>query len=315
MSRTMPPPSVCVADASRMTKRSPLQAAIGRSSMQHTSALAPGSMRSPSSIATRASTSSAPWCRCTVARCWSARACVASARVASKRVVRLSSPAACSQSPRAASAFSMPARFSAQRCPATPLAAARSCACSERTRALTRRPCGPGTISTRSPTATRPACTVPATMVPMPGSVKLRSIAMRKLPPADRAPKRAACSRRCAPSASTPVPSTDETGNTGQCAAGVPRSRDASCSSTAARRAASTASILVSAITPRVMPSCSRMSRCSSVCGMTPSSAATTSSARSMPVAPASMVCTKRSCPGTSMKPSTPASSSAATGT
>ncbi|HSG75252.1 MAG TPA: hypothetical protein VLA30_03865 [Burkholderiales bacterium] len=42
--------------------------------------------------------------------------------------------------------------------------------------------------------------------------------------------------------------------------------------------------------------------RCSRVCGITPSSAATTSSARSIPVTPAVMLRTKRSCPGTSMK-------------
>ena len=40
---------------------------------------------------------------------------------------------------------------------------------------------------------------------------------------------------------------------------------------------------------------------------MTPSSAATTSSTKSMPVAPASMLCTNFSCPGTSTKPSTDA--------
>ena len=42
------------------------------------------------------------------------------------------------------------------------------------------------------------------------------------------------------------------------------------------------------------------MSKCSRVCGITDSSAATTSSTASMPVAPASMLRTKRSCPGTS---------------
>ena len=42
------------------------------------------------------------------------------------------------------------------------------------------------------------------------------------------------------------------------------------------------------------------MARCSRVCGITPSSAATTSSARSMPPTPASMFLMKRSWPGTS---------------
>ena len=53
------------------------------------------------------------------------------------------------------------------------------------------------------------------------------------------------------------------------------------------------------------MPSRSRIARCSRVCGMTPSSAATTRSAKSMPVAPASMLLTNRSWPGTSTKPRT----------
>ncbi|MDK9723021.1 MAG: hypothetical protein OEL53_17770 [Rhodospirillales bacterium] len=41
------------------------------------------------------------------------------------------------------------------------------------------------------------------------------------------------------------------------------------------------------------------------VCGITPSSAATTRSALSMPETPASMLWMKRSCPGTSMNPMT----------
>ena len=45
------------------------------------------------------------------------------------------------------------------------------------------------------------------------------------------------------------------------------------------------------------------MSRCSSVCGITPSSAATVKSTRSMPCAPASMLRMNRSCPGTSTTP------------
>ena len=58
---------------------------------------------------------------------------------------------------------------------------------------------------------------------------------------------------------------------------------------------AMTRSALVSATSAASMPSRSMIARCSSVCGLHPSSAATTSSAKSMPLAPASMVCTKRS--------------------
>jgi hypothetical protein len=45
------------------------------------------------------------------------------------------------------------------------------------------------------------------------------------------------------------------------------------------------------------------MATCSRVWGMTPSSAATTSRTRSIPVAPATMVRTSPSCPGTSTTP------------
>ena len=51
---------------------------------------------------------------------------------------------------------------------------------------------------------------------------------------------------------------------------------------------------------PRGMRSSRQMSKCSRVCGITDSSAATTSSTQSMPPTPASMFCTKRSWPGTS---------------
>ena len=56
--------------------------------------------------------------------------------------------------------------------------------------------------------------------------------------------------------------------------------------------------------TTRTRASRSTMARCSRVCGITPSSAATTSSTASMPHTPASMLRTKRSWPGTSTKPS-----------
>ena len=49
------------------------------------------------------------------------------------------------------------------------------------------------------------------------------------------------------------------------------------------------------------------MWKCSRVCGITDSSAATTSSTASMPWAPASMLRTKRSWPGTSMNEATSA--------
>ena len=58
----------------------------------------------------------------------------------------------------------------------------------------------------------------------------------------------------------------------------LPRPRRTRCSSTR--------SILLNATAPRATPSSSRIARCSRVCGITPSSAATTSSAKSIPHAP-----------------------------
>ena len=65
----------------------------------------------------------------------------------------------------------------------------------------------------------------------------------------------------------------------------------------------STMSFLVMTIRPSFMPSSVSMLRCSTVCGMKPSSAATTSIARSIPPAPASMFFMNFSCPGTSTMP------------
>ena len=56
----------------------------------------------------------------------------------------------------------------------------------------------------------------------------------------------------------------------------------------------------VTATTPRSIPSRRRIARCSCVCGRAPSAASITSRKRSIPVAPATMLRTKRSWPGTS---------------
>ena len=55
---------------------------------------------------------------------------------------------------------------------------------------------------------------------------------------------------------------------------------------------------------PRWMPSSRQMSKCSRVCGLIDSLAATVNSSRSMPPTPASIFLMKRSCPGTSTNPS-----------
>ncbi len=73
----------------------------------------------------------------------------------------------------------------------------------------------------------------------------------------------------------------------------------------------STASIFVRTVRPRCTLSSEQIARCSRVCGITDSSAEMTSSTTSMPPTPASMFLMKRSCPGTSTKPSVVRASSA----
>jgi len=104
-------------------------------------------------------------------------------------------------------------------------------------------------------------------------------------------------------SRSSPAPVTAEQGTMG-----APRRKVGSMvcrrsSSTSSSQSGSTRSTLVSATQPRWTPSSWQMSRCSRVCGITPSSAATTSITRSIPPAPATMLLMKRSCPGTSTTP------------
>lgn len=206
-----------------------------------------------------------------------------------------------SQSPRwiCSTASRSPARFSATRWPAWASPASRFCACRPRTR--TRLPAGPSSSS--SPIRTRPAKAVPVTTTPAPVTLKARSMARRKWPLSLRAAVRAASSISAARRASMPSPRMLETGKIGAPASAPAASRFSICCSTSVMRAGSTRSILVSATSARRMPSNSTMARCSRVCGITPSSAATTSSTQSMPLAPASMLCTKRSWPGTSIKP------------
>ncbi len=105
-----------------------------------------------------------------------------------------------------------------------------------------------------------------------------------------RGPERVAGPRRCS---TTPGRSGSRPGTCRPGAWRRPRAR-----ARASRR--STRSVLVSATMPDLMRRSWQIARCSRVCGITPSSAAITSSARSIPPTPASMFFTKRSWPGTS---------------
>ncbi|CAJ6204410.1 Uncharacterised protein [Burkholderia pseudomallei] len=206
-------------------------------------------------------------------------------------------------SPRASAALSMPARFSAHRSPAWPTSVARFCAWMLRTRTVS----PVRATASESPVRTRPATAVPVTTVPCPASVNTRSTASRNRPSSRRARQASAVSRRCAFNAATPASSGSlaRVSKTGASASGEAASHARISSRTRATRAASTRSHFVSASAPCATPSSCRIDRCSRVCGITPSSAAITTSAKSIPHAPAAIVWTSFSWPGTSMKPST----------
>ena len=99
-----------------------------------------------------------------------------------------------------------------------------------------------------------------------------------------------------------------ETGMMGTPSSVVPSRTSWTSAVTSSSHSSSTRSRLVTATSPRLTFSRSRMARCSRVWGITDSSAATTSRARSMPPTPASMLLTNRSCPGTSTMLTSPPS-------
>ena len=160
----------------------------------------------------------------------------------------------------------------------------------------------PGATDTRSPTRSGPSISVPVTTVPKPLIVNARSIGSRARPmsrtggSADSAPSSADRS------ASSPAPVAAEQRTMAAPASDVGASSSSTSASTRSSHSPSAKSHFVSATTPCVVCSRSRMAKCSRVCGITPSSAATTNSARSMPPTPASMFLMKRSWPGTSTR-------------
>ena len=155
--------------------------------------------------------------------------------------------------------------------------------------------------TSRSPAAIEPDQSVPVTTVPMPVERERavdrqarRAVGGARLDAVRGRVERARAARRgrrpCAPR------SRRRRRPRAPCPRAAPRRRRARARAVSS----STRSRLVSATTAVRTPSSSRIATCSRVCGITPSSQATTSSARSMPVAPEIMVRTKRSCPGTS---------------
>ena len=244
--------------------------------------------------------STVPVCSVSEAPCRSDRGESASTRtIASRRRVEDSVPGGASTSPRATSSFSTPVTLTARRPPGDATSTFRPCCWSPRTRTV--RPCG--TISSSSPTDRTPSTSVPVNTVPNPLMVKARSMGSRARPRSTLSFAPARMPSRAASSSSRPCRVTAETGTMR-----APDSTDFSSVETTSDvticcQSASTRSIFVSATNPDGTSSRSMICRCSSVCGRTPSSAATTRITASSPCTPASMLRMKRAWPGTSTTP------------
>ena len=200
----------------------------------------------------------------------------------------------------------LPARLRAQRSPAAAVSTGRLCAWMPRTLPSMPR----GLSISRSPTATAPAATVPVDDQPDAGQgegavdrqaeqARRAAVAARAAAAARRALLQMRGERRDAVAGAARHREDRALGiaGGGEQVADLARHRGR-----AARR--STRSILVTTPVISATPISSRMSRCSRVCGRGPSSAATTSSTRSIDSTPASMFGRNRSWPGTSTKPS-----------
>ncbi len=185
----------------------------------------------------------------------------------------------------------MPGSATATRWPASARSTERSCTWTERTR--TRRPSG----STRSssPSPIDPDHSVPVTTVPIPRRLNERSTKRRVASRRGRRSTRPASEASALRSSSNPSPVRALVSTTG-----APGTSSRASSTARARVSTSTESTFVIATTPCSMPSSRTIARCSRVCGLAPSAASTTSRNRSMPVAPATMLRTNRSWPGTS---------------
>ena len=170
-----------------------------------------------------------------------------------------------------------------------------------RTLTAPRAPGPAGKATTSSSSRTRPVASVPVATVPNPLTVNTRSSGRRSGPSIGRGRAAAASRPSSACSAGSPAPVAAEQGTIAADSRKVPRTRPRTSSVTSASQSGAARSVLVSAISPRGTPSSRHTSRCSRVCGIGPSSAATTSMTRSIPLAPATMVRTNRSCPGTSI--------------
>ena len=146
---------------------------------------------------------------------------------------------------------------------------------------------------------------VPVTTVPAPLAANTRSTQSRGRPRSAARGAEASMSSRATRSSARPRPERESTASTSVGRNEAAASRCSSISSRASsRRSSSTRSAFVITARPCEMPSRSRIRRCSSLCGIHPSVAATTRIAASTAPTPASMFLRNRTCPGTSTNPS-----------
>ncbi len=294
-SSTTPPPMVVTGENERRTNRSPPRATTGVSSTKRATPRCPGAIAGVCTA--RASTSAVPRCtRTRVREVTGLRAVGRSSAATSMSVVARQPDPVTATWPRASSLLSTPTRASAVRRPGT----ARSAFCPwtsiDRTRAS--RPSGRSW--TASPIATLPLQVEPVTTVPAPATANTRSIGNRNRSSAGRSTRSPATRRNASRKSSRPSPVITEVATAASQRTRLAPRRVLTSLCTRSSHSASTRSRLVITGMPRRTPSSSTIARCSSVCGMIPSSAAITSRATSMPVAPASMLRTNPSCPGTS---------------
>ena len=297
---TVPPPIVVSGDGDRSTKRSPPRASTGSSRTMRTVRVLPPAIGAPAAT-TRAPTSAvARWNR-TFVRGRSTGAWGSSVTSARSTVAACHSGLVMSVALRSTASRSTPTSATAARSPATMRSTDSPCLCNPRTRAVA----PSGMIRTVASTDRVPDHTVPVTTVPVPRTVNARSTGKRKSEPSCRAgrPLWLARSLIALRNASTPRSVTTDVGTMAARAKAVAASSSRTSSVTSSSHSASTRSLFVSATT--APPTCrsSRIARCSRVWGIGPSSAAMTRSATSIPVAPASIVRTNASCPGTSTTP------------
>ena len=249
---------------------------------------------SPSMNMMRPTTSAVPAITCTRAPDSSTRGLAPSrpkyVNVIIKRIVWPKRPATPSISPRSSAATASPTKLSATRWPGNARGVS-PCTWIPRTRQTVR----DGKAISSSPTATGASCSVPVTTVPTPLIVKQRSIGRRGAASVVSARARqasqqaATCSSSAASRSSIPAPVLDDTGTIDASANTVSERKSSTSSSASSIISLSARSHIVSATTMCVTPNSSSTCTCSRVCGITPSTADTTNTATSMPVAPCTM--------------------------